>query len=62
MQNLKKNALTMSEYLSKMRNYFDLLGSVGCRVSDGEQILHLLGGLGQEYDHAVCAVTSRSEP
>ena len=62
MQNLKKDSLTMSEYLSKMRSYFDLLGSVGCRISDGEQILHLLGGLGQDYDPAMCNVTSRSEP
>ena len=52
----------MSEYLSKMRTYFDLLGSVGCRISDGEQILYILGGLSQEYDPAVCAVTSRSDP
>lgn len=62
MQNLKKDGLTMTEYLGKMRNFFDLLGSVGCRISDGEQILHILGGLGQEYDPAVCVVTSRSEP
>ena len=27
LQNLKKDALTMSEYLSKMRTYFHLLGS-----------------------------------
>lgn len=44
MQSLRK-ALSMSEYLGKTRNYFDLLSSVGCRVSDGEQILHILGGL-----------------
>ncbi|XP_042056421.1 uncharacterized protein LOC121801010 [Salvia splendens] len=62
MQNLRKETLSMSEYLGKMRNYFDLLNSVGCMVSDGEQILHILGGLGQEYDPAVCVVTSRSEP
>lgn len=51
----------MSEYLSKMRTYFDLLASVGCRIY-GEQILYILGGLNQEYDPAVCAVTSRSDP
>lgn len=31
MQNLKKDSLTMSEYVGKMRNYFDLLGSVVSR-------------------------------
>ena len=29
---------------------------------DGEQILYILGGLGQDYDPAACAVTSRFEP
>ena len=61
MQNLKKDSLTMSEYVGKMRNYFDLLGSVGCRISEDEQVLHILGGLGQEYDPAVCAISSRSD-
>ncbi|XP_042056139.1 uncharacterized protein LOC121800688 [Salvia splendens] len=61
MQNLKKDSLTMSEYIGKMRNCFDLLGSVGCRVSEDEQVMHILGGLGQEYDPAVCAISSRSD-
>ena len=39
--------------MSEMRNYFDILSSVGCRVSDGGQILHILVGLGQKYDPAV---------
>lgn len=61
-QNLKKDSLPMSEYLSKMKSYFDLLGSVGCNIHDSEKILHILGGLGQEYDPVVCGVTSRIEP
>ncbi|XP_042063548.1 uncharacterized protein LOC121807400 [Salvia splendens] len=61
MQNLKKDSLSMSEYFGKMRNFFDLLGSVGCRVSEDEQVMHILGGLGQEYDPAVCAISSRSD-
>ena len=52
----------MTEYLGKIRTYFDLLGSVCCRISEGEQVLHIMGGLGQDYDPAVCAVTSRSDP
>lgn len=62
MQTLKKEGLTMTEFLGKMRTYFDLLGSVGCRISEGEQVLHILGGLGQDYDPAVCAITSRLDP
>lgn len=60
--NLKKDSLTMSEYLRKMKTYFDLLASVGCMISDAEQVLHVLGGLGQDYDPAVCAITSRTDP
>ena len=62
MQNLKKDALSMTEYLGKMRTYFDLLGTVGCRILEAEQVLHIMGGLGQEYNPTVCAVTSRSDP
>ncbi|XP_042027284.1 uncharacterized protein LOC121774483 [Salvia splendens] len=61
MQNLKKDSLSMSEYIGKMRSYFDLLGSVRCRISEDEQVMHILGGLGQEYDPAVCAISSRSD-
>ena len=57
---LKKDSLKMSEYLIKMRTYFDLLASVG--ISDGEQVLHVLGGLSQAYDPTVSAITSRSDP
>lgn len=62
MRNQREDSLPMSEFLTKMRTCFDLLGSVGCRVSDGEQILHILAGLGQDYDPAVCSITSRYEP
>ena len=61
-QNMKRESLSMSEFLNKMKSFFDLLGSVGCRISEPEQILHILGGLGQDYDPAVCSITSRSEP
>ena len=33
-QTMKKNAQSMTEYLSKMKTCCDLLGSTGCRVTD----------------------------
>ena len=61
-QNMKKESLPMKEYLSKIKTLFDLLSSVGCKIFSNEQILHILGGLGQDYDPVVCVVTSRVEP
>ncbi|XP_047942426.1 uncharacterized protein LOC125189201 isoform X1 [Salvia hispanica] len=54
-QNMKEESLPM-------KTLFDLLGSVGCKISNDEQILHILGGLGRDYDPVVCAVTSRVVP
>lgn len=51
----------MSEYLNKMKSLFDLLGSAGCQINVAEQILHILDGLGQDYDPVVCSISSRSE-
>ncbi|CAA0842045.1 Unknown protein, partial [Striga hermonthica] len=62
LQTMKKGSLTMREYLNKMKTCFDLLAAVGERVSESDQVLHLLSGLGQEYNSIMVAVTSRLEP
>ena len=38
----------------------DLLGSAGCKIADEDQILHILGGLGSEYDTVMVTVTSKA--
>lgn len=61
-QKMKKGNLTMREYLSKMKACIDILFSAGHRLSVEDQILHILAGLGSEYDPVVVSVTTRSEP
>lgn len=61
LQTLRKNSLSMSEYLSKVKACCDLLNSVGYNVSEGDQILHILNGLGSEYDPVVVIVSGKAE-
>ena len=52
----------MREYLSKVKNYCDILAACGYVLSEEDRILHLLAGVGLEYDSVVVTVTSRTEP
>ena len=45
-----------------MKACCDLLGAAGCRISDDDQILYILGGLGHEYDPVMVSITSRIDP
>lgn len=51
----------MRDYLDKDKMCCDLLGSAGCRVLDEDQILHILAGLGKEYDPVVVTITSKAD-
>ncbi|CAA0815262.1 Unknown protein, partial [Striga hermonthica] len=62
MQSLKKNGMTMGEYISKMKSFCDILASAGHKISETDQVLHILSGLGNEYDSVMVNVTSRIEP
>ena len=61
-QTMKKESLSMKEYLSKMKSCFDILGSAGSKVADHGQILYILSGLGREYDPMVASISTRVEP
>ncbi|CAA0823556.1 Unknown protein [Striga hermonthica] len=61
-QALKKGSLTMKEYISKMKGLFDALAAAGHMISEKDQIMHLIGGLGQEYNPIMVTVSSRVEP
>ncbi|KAK6148911.1 hypothetical protein DH2020_016436 [Rehmannia glutinosa] len=62
LQSLKKNGLSMREYLSKMKACCDVLASAGHIISERDQVLHVLTGLSNEYDSVMVSVTSRLEP
>lgn len=59
LQTLKKCNLAMKEYLSKMKKLFDILAACGHLLSDEDQILHVLGGVGIVYYYVVIHVTSQ---
>ncbi|TXG59593.1 hypothetical protein EZV62_014166 [Acer yangbiense] len=59
---LKKNNLTMREYLSKMKSLSDTLASVGHSLSQEDQVSNITNGLGAEYESVIVSVTSRVEP
>lgn len=61
LQTLKKDALPMTEYLSKIKTCCDLLGAAGCRITEEDQILHILSGLGTEYDSVMVTITSKAD-
>ncbi|KAK6151993.1 hypothetical protein DH2020_014628 [Rehmannia glutinosa] len=62
LQTLKKGNLHMSEYLNKIKNCCDLLGSAGESVSQKDQVMYVLIGLGLEYSPVVVSATSILEP
>ena len=62
LQTLKKGALSMREYINKMKSCVDLLASAGQPLTPEDQILHLLAGLGPEYNPVLVSVTTRPQP
>ncbi|CAA0834944.1 Unknown protein [Striga hermonthica] len=62
LQTLRKGTMSMREFLSQVKACCDALGTAGEPVSEANHILHILGGLGAEYNAVVVAVTTRIEP
>lgn len=62
LQILKKGNMNMREFFNKVKSCCDVLASVGHRISDEAQILHILSGLGSEYGSVMVSITSRIEP
>ena len=50
LQSIRKESLSMRAYLNKVKSCCDLLGAAGYKVSEGDQILHILAGLGADYN------------
>ncbi|KAK6143064.1 hypothetical protein DH2020_023412 [Rehmannia glutinosa] len=62
LQTMRKGSLSMREYISKLKICFDALAASGQRLTEREQIMHMIGGLGPEYNVVMVSVTSRIEP
>ncbi|KAG6497153.1 hypothetical protein ZIOFF_045041 [Zingiber officinale] len=48
-----------TQYLQNINKIVDTLAAAGQRISDGDLIFHVLGGLGPEYESLVIALTTR---
>ncbi|KAJ9682208.1 hypothetical protein PVL29_018201 [Vitis rotundifolia] len=59
MQMLKKDGLTMRDYLTKMKNYCDLLTTAGHKISDTNHILAIMQSLGDEYESVIAVISSK---
>lgn len=59
LQNVKKENSSIREYLGKIKNLCDLLESSGHKVSETDQVLHILNGLGDEFEAIVAVITSQ---
>ncbi|KAJ9692772.1 hypothetical protein PVL29_011723 [Vitis rotundifolia] len=62
LQTIRKGGLSMLDYMLRIRNICDNLTAVGELVSEQDQIMAILGGLGPEYNPFVVTITSRAEP
>lgn len=61
LQTLKKGHLSMKDYLMKMICICDILAACGRPVSEEDQVLSILAGLGPEFEPTVAVLTSRIE-
>ncbi|XP_042029862.1 uncharacterized protein LOC121776758 [Salvia splendens] len=61
LQSVRKESLSLRAYLNKVKSCCDLLGAAGCKVFEGDQILHILAGLGVDYNRVVVTITSKLE-
>ncbi|KAK4851405.1 hypothetical protein QYF36_014806 [Acer negundo] len=60
LQTTKKGALSMNEYLQRMKTVFDNLAAIGEPIAKKQLNQYVLGGLGPEYDAFVATATSRA--
>ena len=60
-QTTRKGSLTMMEYILKLKSLTDNLVAIGEPVTDRDQILQLLGGLGADYNSIVASLIARED-
>ncbi|KAL3634153.1 hypothetical protein CASFOL_021207 [Castilleja foliolosa] len=58
LQTTRKGNMSMRDYLAKIKMCCDLLATTGNPVSCNDQIMHILSGLGSEYDPVMVTVTA----
>ncbi|KAL5554287.1 hypothetical protein UlMin_041688 [Ulmus minor] len=61
-QTLKKDSLSMRDFLMKMKGYFDMVSAADHGMTDTDQVLAILNGLGDEYESIIAIICSREIP
>lgn len=61
LQSLKKGGSSMSEYLLKLKNLIDVLSYAGHTISEENQILQILSGLGSDFNPIMMTITVKLE-
>lgn len=62
LENLKKGNLTLKDYFAKIKNLIDSLTAAGRKISKEDHILHILGGLGTDFDSTVSVISAKTSP
>ncbi|WKA00350.1 hypothetical protein VitviT2T_018711 [Vitis vinifera] len=53
--------MSMMEYLLKVKTIADNLATIGEQVSEKDQVLQVLGGLGADYNPIVASIIARED-
>ncbi|KAL5563671.1 hypothetical protein UlMin_033418 [Ulmus minor] len=61
LQSTKKGSLSMIDYVMKVKGAADSLAAIGEPVSEQDQVMNLLGGLGSDYNAVVTAINIRDD-
>ena len=60
-QTIRKGSLSMMEHILRIKNISDNLAAIGESVSEKDQILQLLAGLGADYNSIVASLTAQED-
>ena len=60
LQRIKKEGITISEYLARIKEVFDKYSAMGEPLSYRDKLMYTLNGLTEEYDGFVTSIYNRS--
>ncbi|XP_026419387.1 uncharacterized protein LOC113315308 [Papaver somniferum] len=59
---IKRGNLNILVYLQKIKSITDSLAAIGEKVNDSDLIMHVLNGLGREYDTFIISAQNKDNP
>ena len=61
LQTLKKDGLSTSEYIQRLKSICNSLAAIGEPVSEKDHLIYLFNGLDREYNSFVTSIQNRSD-